>query len=411
MKKSIHKSIFHFVIVAFSLFLFSACGEIVQTATDIGESIGAGLDTTPTVFVFATDFGSSGQLYQATYSDSFLDVSNTGVTELGSGAIIRYFDGLLYVLHDGWSYGSSDNVQIIHPDDSFATQAQYSTGNGTNPHDIVVSGSRAFISLYNPTADLDNIDAQGLPGDVIEMNLDTGEIVHRFSFHDYLNDDGDKNANADQMILHDGILYVCLQDLDSDYSATSSGLVGRIDISTGEVLGVITLSGRNPVDIALSEDQKNLFIANMATYDWNLGNYNTSEPFGGIEIVDLSSNSSTRLIDDEGLGGYVEKLTIWDNQILAVVSEYDNATFSYLSIITELSEDATSSSEATTFLDVNADFRDIFVQNDYLWVSKRLINTSSGAKDPLLSIYDLGSGEQLDVDVDLDVAGVSIAGH
>lgn len=383
--------------------IFVSCGKLNLVSLISGALDDSG--ATP-VYFFATDFSSSGQIYQADIEDSVISGANTGMTSLGSSAILRFFDGRLYLLHDGYSTGSSDNVQIIDPDDAFATLGQFSTGNGTNPHDIVVEENDAYVSLYNPSASGSDT------GDVIKMDLDSGSVLKNYSFESFLNDDGDQNANADQMVLVGDRVYVCLEDLEStSFDANSSGLIGMIDVGEDSVEGVITLSGRNPVDIAKNENNDRLFVANMALYDDDLANFDLTTSYGGIEIIDLDSEETLLLIDDVDLGGYVERLVASDETVFAVVSQFDSTAFTYLSKVIEFPQDIRFADEISTFLDFEFDIRDIFVQDDHLWVSKRVVNSSTGITEPQLAVYDITTGESLADDLPLDIAATSLAGE
>ena len=152
---------------AFLLIIFcAACGSIKVQSAQTGDASESPAAIDSGVFVFATDYESSGQLYFASVTDGETNLYNSGVTLLGSSAIVRSFNDMIYVLHDGFSTGSNNNLQIIDPNDDYKTVLQQSTGDGTNPHDVLVNGESAFISLYNP----------GENGDVIEMNTSTGEI-------------------------------------------------------------------------------------------------------------------------------------------------------------------------------------------------------------------------------------------
>lgn len=362
------------------------------------------------IFVYATDYVSSGQIYLAALTSGTTELTNTGLTYLGSSAIIRLFDDLLFILHDGFSAVSSDNVQIVDLNDQYSTIAQFSTGNGTNPHDVVVSGNSAFITLYNPSADENNTDPQGNPGDVIEMDLTTGEILNRYSFYDDLNDDGDLNANAHEMILVGSTLYVLVQDLESNtLQATSPGLLGMIDIENHQVLGVITLRGRNPVSMAINTDQDQIAIVHMATYDFSLGNFDTDEPYGGIEIVDLATQSSLAFFDDEDFGGYLERIKSDDENYYVTVSEFDVETFSYSSQLIRFAQNTTSSLEYKIIDDSGTDIRDFVIDGDYLWVSRRQINTNSGLSEPKLEVLDLNTQESMGEILELAAPGMSCA--
>lgn len=377
----------------------NACGSLTVTPLDISDfGISAGSEA---AFLFATDYASSGQLYFVENSS----LENSGVANLGSSAVIRLFDGFVYVLHDGFSSGSSDNVQIINPLNSLSTVDQWSTGNGTNPHDIVVvedeGGYRAYITLYNPDED----------GDLIVMDLDTGEILETISFSDFLNEDGDKNANADQMVLVDDRLYVLIQDLQSDFSHNASGKIAVFDTDTHIVEEVITIQGRNPVDIVASEDGEKVFVALQAPYDFSLGNFDTSTDFGGIEIIDLDNTSNTTLLADDDLGGYVERLASGEGNIFAVISQYDSSTFTFSSDIVVIDGDASSISDVETFLEGSSDVRDIAADSSgNLWVARRTIDAAtSTTSNPQVDVFNGSTGESIIDSMLPDVPVTSIA--
>ena len=395
---------------------FSACGTVSYSTTDGNDDSLASSDSTSSqvdddsrTYIFATDYASSGQLYTAYYLNGDTSLTNTGLTQLGSEASVRLFNNLLYILHAGASYTSvsSDNVQIVDPFDAsspYKTLGQFSTGNGTNPLDILVSGTRAFISLYEPTSDEDNVDASGNPGDVIEMDTDSGEITKRYSFNDYLEDDGDKNARAYQMLMIGNILYVLLQDLESNtFEATAPGLIGMINISTQTVLGVIELIGRNPSAIATNSDQSKLYVA--STYDRE---YEGS--YSGIDIIDVTTRENELFIPDDELGGYVERLKTSGAEIFAVVSKYDADNFTFESKIIAFDQDINSVSGVEQVHAFGTDIRDIFVEEDKLWVTYRVISTTEGDSSPNIKVFDTDSRGQIGETLYPSVAGVSIAG-
>lgn len=393
---------FPFMLLAcLSVFLCIACSSVSQQTTGGSDPTpDASADISSRAFVFATDFVSSGQLYVASLTGDETSLTNSGVTLLGSSATIKVFNEEIYVLHDGFSAVSSDNVQIIDPDDDFATIAQYSTGNGTNPHDLIVVDNRAFISLYNPNAD---------SGDVIEMDLDNGDVLTRYSFHDFLADDGDLNTNADQMILVGDVLLVCLQDLaSSTFEATTTGKVGMIDTAEHRVLGAFDLQGRNPVDIAMSNDETRIFVADMATYNFDLGEFDTASAYGGIEVVDLATQSTEIFIDDSDLGGYVERLKTSSDSVYAVVSRFDDATFTYASRIVTLAQDL-ADDDFLIFEDFTTDIRDIQIDGDFLWISRRVSDADDGTSSPRIDVLDVDSGIQIGESLVPAAPGTSMA--
>ena len=116
----------------------------------------------------------------ATGGLSSLDLdTNTVVNDhltIHSDAVVRTYRDKVYILNRL----GQDNVIVLSGDDLQTPLTQYSTGNGTNPHDIAfVSEEKAYISRYgrthllvvNPvtgdslgTVDLSTFaDADGLP--------------------------------------------------------------------------------------------------------------------------------------------------------------------------------------------------------------------------------------------------------
>lgn len=396
------------------LLIASACGSI-STATARNDQTDTSVSSDPDgadsqVFVFATDFTSSGQLYTATLTAGQTELSQSGVTLLGTEARIRYANDLLYVLHAGGNYNSvsTDNLQILDPfavNSPFTTLGQFSTGNGTNPMDVAIDGTRAFISLYNPRADPNNIDDSGNPADVIEMDTETGKITRRYSFYDSLQDDGDKNGNAYCLLLVNNILFVCLQDLESTtFEPTAPGLIGLIDIEANQILGVITLTGRNPASLAVSDDASRLFVS--LTHDFGY-----DSDYGGLEVINLDTYESELFIKDSSFSGYVEKLKTTEDYVFAVVSRYDTATFVFESKIVKFPQDISGPSDVKTFKQYGPDIRDLFLQNGVVWVSYRVISTTEGDSEPSIKVFDIQTGKQIGETLRPVVAGISIAGR
>lgn len=407
--------IFTLLIVTFFTHL-TACGQvefasITDSSDDVTPDVSTGLSADESqIFLFASDYASSGQLYVASYADGQAELDNSGVSLLGTEAVVRYEDDLLYVLHAGAGFNSvsTDNLQIIDPFDAshpFKTIAQYSTGNGTNPMDVVVDSGRAFITLYNPEAVASNVDVNGDPADLIVLSTSSGSIIKRISFRDYLNDDGDKQTNAYRMVLHDDVLYVLLQDLQStSYSATSPGLIALVNVNTLSVMGVIELQTLNPGSIAVDTDNNKLIVSAVADYS-----YSGSE--GGVEIIDIVSRASETVIPDSELGGYVEKLAVAEDGFFAVVARYDAQSFVFESRLVYFADGSTQASEGDEWIEFGDDIRDVFVQGDFLWISYRVISTSTGDSAPNIKIYDLNSSDQLGSTLYPDVPGISITGE
>lgn len=390
----------NFKIVGFIFLLAtSSCGGSLSTnsaATDTSSS--APTSTSDDAFLFATDFSSSGQIF-STQAGRAAALDNQSVTGLGSSAVIRSFGGKIYVLHDGYSVFSSDNLQVLDPTDSWKTLAQFSVGNGANPHDVVVEDGMAYISLYSPEQSKDQkASAGGSPADVIKMNPLTGEIIKYWSFKNYLNGDSSQTARAHKLLLSGNFLYVTLQDLEGNsFSHNASGKIGIINLITGDIVAVKELLGRNPVDLSLSESTQKLFVALQAPYDSATGNFNNADSFGGVEVVTVLPDGTlgaSQLIDDEkiGTGGYVERVAVDESndQLYAEVSRMNLTTFEFTSEIVRWSLSSVSDSTDTIFVPDSSDVREMAVSpTGQLWIARRKIAQGAGkTTSPSVDVFD-----------------------
>lgn len=357
------------------------------------------------IYVFATNFQSPGLLYKAFFQDDQIQLISTGVTPLGTEAVIRYNQDKVFVLHAGGNFNSvsSDNLQAIDPFNAsfpFKTTSQFSLGNSVNPVGLSFYQSDALISLYNPQANPDYQMGNGY-ADVVRVNQSTGELTASFSFYDDLDDDGDRHANASCSVIHGALLYVCLQDLDStNLKAVSSGKIGIIDLNTNTIVDVIELQGRNPFDLALSPDGDFLFVTLVDDFDSNT-------PFGGLEILNRTTGASLGFISEEDLGGYVEKVQVSNNQVFVVVSRSNLSNFTFESKIVVMNLNDRTGVTARSLFDFEDDIRAFQIENNHLWVASRQISTADGTSNAQLFVLELTTGELLD-SVDLTAPGFSI---
>lgn len=400
----------YFQRVACLLFLFviAGCGSVESLSLQTGDPDADVAAPGVPVYLYGTDFVSSGQLMVSGGSS----LANAGVTNLGSSAVMRFYDGLIYVLHDGFSIGSSDNVQVIDPKQSFKTIKQFSTGNGSNPKDIVVVGERAYITLYSPELSDGAVDSQGNPADVIVMNLTSGAIEERISFFDYLFADGSKTARADQMVLGGGRLYVCIQDLEGNaFLQNTAGKIGVIDLLTDEIVDVITLRGRNPFQIDYAAGVNKLFVALLAPFDATTGNFDTATAFGGLEIISLDAPTSSVLLDDAEMGGTVENVVVGEADAYLVVSQFDIVHFLFTSTISKMSLAAESVDDVQNFIAGSSDVRALALHPaGQLWIARREIKVGEGkATDPRLDVFDAVTGEPITSSMTPTVPVTSIA--
>ncbi len=224
-------------------------------------------------------------------STTVLDIASSksatlNVESVFSDATARYFNGYFYVVNRV----GADNVQVLDPDNNFATALQFSVGNGSNPHDIgFVSASKAYVTRYDSNI-LWIVD----PSD--------GSFTGSIDLSSYADVDG--LCEMDQILVHDGLAYVTVQRLDRNnfYQPTGTSYLVVIDVATDAIVdtdpvtaGVqpITLTGTNPfTEIKLFMD--NLFVSTV-------GNFVAAD--GGVEFIDPVSSSSTGFVLTEAVAG------------------------------------------------------------------------------------------------------------
>lgn len=201
-----------------------------------------------------------------------------------------------------------DNLQGLDPFASFLTAFQHSTGNGSNPHDLVVvpavpgadpasdgSAGTAFVTRYEPPYD-----------DVAVVDLESGAVLAGIDLKPYArNRHG--TPRPDQALLRDGLIYVTLQDVDLTFTEFMNGRVAVIDPEMRRVVDVIDLSGQNPLEaLAVSEETGLIYVGLAGIFPGLLPQALT----GGIEVIDPATRRASLLVDDDVLGGNVSAVAI-----------------------------------------------------------------------------------------------------
>lgn len=152
--------------------------------------------------------------------DRVAKTSINNVEPIHSDAVARYFGSYVYIVNRA----GADNIQILDPNNNFNTVDQFSTGNGSNPHDIIVmSQTVAYITRYNMTS-------------VLKMDLSNGATLATVNLAMFADADG--IPEMDQMYTQNNTLYVMLQRLDRNnfYTPTGTSYVAAIDMTTDTVI-------------------------------------------------------------------------------------------------------------------------------------------------------------------------------
>ena len=249
-----------------------------------------------------TDYSSGGL--------SSLDLgTNTATNDhltIHSDAAVRTYRNRVYVLN----HLGQDNVIVLDANDLKAPLTQYSTGNGSNPHDIAfVSEEKAYISRFGRTH-------------VLIVNPVTGDSLGSVDLSTFADADG--LPEVSQLALYGSHLFAACHRLDreKDWAPTDISVIAIVDVTTDLLLdadadteGVqgIVMNSRNPAGAA--QRGSKWFLSAVNSY--------TDLTDGGIEVIDLENRRSEGIVLDEATaGGNLSSLVMTsDNDGYAVVTD------------------------------------------------------------------------------------------
>jgi len=268
-----------------------------------------------------------------------------------------------------------DNIQGLDPSGSFATVFEDSVGNLANPHDLVVpppgaAGDEglAFVTRYGAGFN-----------DLAVLDLGTGQVVDRIDLAPYARN-SDHLARPDQALLHDGLIYVTLEDANASFTTFMNGRVAVVDPVLRQVIDLIDLDGQNPFESLSFAPSTGLIYVGLAGLFPGLASP-TPVLSGGVETIDPVTRSTALLVDDDALGGNVSAVAIESaTRGYCVVS--DAAFHNYVKTF-----DPTTGEVLGTIFDSTDQIATIEVDGDgYLLVA------DSSLLAPRILIFDAGTG-------------------
>jgi hypothetical protein len=243
--------------------------------------------------VAATDFGVTGtaSLVKVRFNTTF--VVERDLEAISGDPVARASGSGLYIVNRFFF----DNIQTLDPGAGFRTALQFSTGNGSNPHDVLeVDPNRLYITRYEPPYN-----------DILIAERGTGRYLGFIDLSPLaLNASG--TPRADGMAAAAGLVFVGLQDIDGSFLEYGPGIVAAVDPAIDAVVASITMQGRNPFGPpAIDPATGRLFYAMAGVFSGSL----PRELSGGVEVVDpISLTTRGLLVDDDDLGGNVSSVAV-----------------------------------------------------------------------------------------------------
>ncbi len=297
-----------------------ADGDGIVDANDVDPSNSGNITNTPATAVVVTADWQAGSGQAVAFdmtTPSAPSLISGYSTEISSDPAVKIYESNAYVIN---RYGF-DNIQVLDIKNGLSTIGQYSTENGSNPHDIAfINQNKIYVTLHEPGF-----------GDILVMNPNNGETITTVSLSSYADNDQDA-ARADEILLVGTKAYVTLQNLGSLYTAPAyNGKLAVLDTSTNAVSTVVTLDGRNPRTIQYDSATGKLYVSLMGSLSWG-----DIQLTGGIDVLDISGstpvNADGLLIDDDSFGGNCGDMVIASSTkgyIVISASDYKNTVYSF----------------------------------------------------------------------------------
>ncbi len=244
-------------------------------------------------FVLSTDFATG---YYSTLALAPPYGKNVAIASTCADAVARAHGSRVYIL----GRSGCDHVQVVDGT-SGATLNQWSTGPGTNPHDIeVFSSGKAYVSNYDQTY-------------VGIFHPQTGASLGQVDLSSFADADG--LPEMDEMALVGNLLFVALERLDrpGGYAASNPSYLAVIDCTTDQLVDVdpntpgvqgILLSGRNPIgEVNYDPVREKLVVSEV-------GNFGVQD--GGVEFVDpVTLAAEGFFVTESTLGGDVGAVRLY----------------------------------------------------------------------------------------------------
>lgn len=275
-----------------------------------------------------------------------------------SDPVVRYQDGRLYVVN---RFGF-DNVTVIDAA-TFTVLDQFSTGAGSNPQDIAVKGTKAYVA------------ALGRP-EVLVFDLDDTSAAPVTIALPTVAADVDGNPDAASIAIRGNQAFVTLEHLEN-FAPVATGEVVVIDLASDTVATTFQLSGANPAGFLRERPTAgDLLVAVVPDYSGTTGCVERVKGGG-------TPGSDGCLATHEDLGGYVNAIAPGDDGsvYVAVQPSWTEGK------IVRVADDGTIDPDAVTAAD------QLVTDAAYCGATHQLVVTD--ANDGGLRVYDLTTGAEV----------------
>jgi hypothetical protein len=256
-------------------------------------------------FVVTTDYSSAA--YYSTIEILPPRITKASISPVSTDPIAHYdaAEDMIFVINRFFA----DNIQIVDPNQDFATIGQYSVGNGANPHDIRLAGSqKAYVSRFEWKT-------------LLIVHPYTGDSLGTIDLAPFADSDG--IPEMDRMEIVGDRLFVTLNCIDHlTWLPNGNGKIAVIDTETDTLIDCNpAVPGIQPIELDLPNPYSELRYepCRGELIVGCLGAWGTLE--GGVAAIDpVNLEGAGTLITEAQIGGDIsDALLAPDGKGYAVV--------------------------------------------------------------------------------------------
>lgn len=296
-------------------------------------------------------------------------------TPIHSDATARYdsFTGYVYIMNRL----GRDGIQVLDPTRSYLTISEYSTGNMSNPHDIVVAqNGKGYISLYGKNS-------------ILVVNPVSGAVVRSISLAGYSDLDGIPEVSG--LHAEGNRVFAVLQRLDETNPFVTwppadgfQSLLIEIDANADSIVAVHNLPYSNPFS---KLRRTNLFgqpYLVIACPSWMGFNQRID---GAIIGFNLNTNTFATLYTEAVAGGDILDVIIKNDSV-----GYASVLFHDFSTAVQVFNPTTGAKTSDLIFSPSWNINGGYVAGMVLSNDGKLYLGDNGYTDPGVSIYDTDAG-------------------
>jgi hypothetical protein len=280
-----------------------------------------------------------------------------------------------------------DNIQVLATGHNFASVAQFSVGNGSNPQDIlVISPDKAYVTRYESPYN-----------DVLIVHPLSGKTLGTIPLAAYASNPDHLPRPAAMLRVGD-LAFIALQNLDASFNwgedTLEPGRLVVVDVRTDQVVDAdtttsepdpILLSTRNAQALAYSANQDLIYVASAGLF------VQYHPEWGGLEAVDPNTLKSMGVIltgSDPGINGNVENLALTPGSDAYLLVSALSAGNNFQSKVIQV-----SLSSGLPLATIYTAASDAMISDLALDPQGLLLIADRWPKRPALVIYDTASGK------------------